>query len=365
MDSEIRCVEKELGENMYYYNPNIAGLYRTESMETRNGYVRLDMNENPEGLPEEFVRKVCQEITPEYLSRYPETMRLTDLLASYYQVDREQICLTNGSDEGVRLIFEVFTHPGGKVITTDPTFAMYEVYCNMYGRIQEKVSYNEAFKISVDSVLEKIGQETELIIIVNPDNPMGFQFKEEDILRIIERAKENEAMVMIDEAYVQFSQHTFLNFLSNHDNVIVLRTFSKLFSLAACRLGVAISNVNNSNLMKKAMSSYNVNGIAIKFAERIIEEHLEEQLLKIQLEGKRYLIECLMELGYSCKAAEGNFVFIKTKGQRDQVAAELKKKMILVKSYQNYALKDYIRVTTGSKEIMGIFINVLKEVDYE
>lgn len=350
---------------MYYYNPNLTDLFRTELQKTRAGYMRLDMNENPEGLPEEFVRRVCDEITPEYLAMYPETLKLTKLLNDYYQVEANQLCLTNGSDEAVRLIFETFTHPGGEVITTDPTFAMYEVYCKMYGRIQKKISYQEEFQISPESVVREIKPETELIIIVDPDNPMGFQFREEDILRIVEKAVEMEAIVLIDEAYVQFSRCSYLDLFVKYSNVIVLRTFSKLFSMASCRLGVAISNAANISLIKRAMSSYSVNGIAIKFAERILDEHLDQKLLKIQLEGKEYLIENLVINGYHFKAAEGNFVLLKPKGQRDQVAADLEKKNILVKTYQNDLLKEYIRVTTGSKAIMQEFIKVLKEVDNE
>lgn len=349
---------------MYYVNENIANLYRTTDSFSRKGYLRLDMNENPEGLPKEFIDKVLGEITPEVLATYPETKNLTELLASYFNIDSNQVCLSNGSDEVIRLIFETFTKEGGKVVTASPTFAMYEVYCNMLGRKHEAIKYDEDFNISLEDILTAIDEHTNLVFALNPNNPIGTVFSGDEMLKIIKRAKECSAIVVIDEAYHYFYPKTFLNYIDKYDNVIVLRTFSKLFALATCRLGFAISNETIIGLLRKACSSFNVNGIALKFGEAIFKDtSLIDKLIAIQLEGKQYFVERMIKEGYEVRALEGNFVFIKPRKSVKELNKVLIERKILVKTYATGLLENYIRVTTGSKEIMKSFIDILLEVD--
>ncbi len=349
---------------MYYVNENIEKLYRTGDSFSRKGYLRLDMNENPEGLPKEFVDKVLSEITPEVLATYPESEKLTELLASHFNINSNQVCLGNGSDEIIRLIFETFTKEGGKVVTASPTFAMYEVYCNMLGRRHEAIIYDEDFKISLNDILLAIDEHTNLVFALNPNNPIGTVFSDDEMVKIIERARECSAIVVIDEAYHYFYPNTFLKYIDKYDNVIVLRTFSKLFSLATCRLGFAISNEAIINLLRKACSSFNVNGIALKFGEAILENRfLIDRLIAIQLEGKEYFVERMIKEGYEVRALEGNFVFIKPRKSVGELNKALIERKILVKTYGLGLLENYIRVTTGSKRIMESFINTLLEVD--
>ena len=108
-----------------YKDKYIASTYRIKDHTDRRGYLRLDMNENPEGLPEDFVRETVKKITPEFLASYPQKDNLLGLIAGREGVDVQNVTLTNGSDEGMRLVFETFTHAGGRVLTVTPTFEMY------------------------------------------------------------------------------------------------------------------------------------------------------------------------------------------------------------------------------------------------
>ena len=141
------------------------------------------------------------------------------------------------------------------------------------------------------------------------------------------------------------------------------RTFSKLFSLAGCRLGYVVGRAEGIALIQKACTPHNVNGFGMKFAQSIIENNMIDQLVKEQLEGKSYLVKTLKGNGYQVNAREGNFIFVKPKTNAKQLAAKLKEHKILVKYYDNKMLGEFIRITTGTVAIMEKFIEVLLKLD--
>ena len=138
---------------MYYLEKNIENLDRIFDQNSREGYLRLDLNENPEGLPQDFINKVLKDITPEFVAKYPETLEFTQILADYLNTDIEHICLTNGSSEGIRQIIEAFTSPNGRIVGVTPTYAMFEVYPKMYGRNFIPVKYTDDLRMPVENIL--------------------------------------------------------------------------------------------------------------------------------------------------------------------------------------------------------------------
>lgn len=349
---------------MIYVKETIKELYRTTCMQGRLEYLRLDMNENPNGLPEEFVETVKKEITPAFLATYPEPEKLEHRIADYLKINCKQICITNGSDEAIRFIFELFTRSGKEVVSVSPTFEMYRVYCKMFGLIYREISYSQDFKINVDELLSSIHEDTDLVVLVNPNNPIGTVFSLEEVKSIIEKAREYNTLVIIDEAYHYFYRETFLPLIEQYNNIILLRTFSKLMSLAACRLGFSISNAELTSYMKKARPSFNVNAIALKFGEKILQnDELIEALIKKERKGKQYLLGELKKLGYEVHALEGNFLFFRPKTKPDELASRLKKEKILVKTFGNDVLKNYIRITIAEKKNMEYFLEKLQELD--
>lgn len=350
---------------MIYVNQHIKDLYRTSDAYSRRGYLRLDMNENPKGLPKEFVESVVKEITPEFLSTYPEKMPMLRLLGKLFNKKEECFELFNGSDEGIRLIFETFVPDGGKVVASEPTFAMYQVYAKMRGLEYQSIRYDKDFCFPVDAFIDAIDEKTNLVFVVNPNNPIGTAFSNEEMTRIVEKAKACDALVVVDEAYHYFYKSSFVDYLDRYDNIIVLRTFSKLFSLAACRLGIAISNPENIRALRNACCSYNVNSIALKFGEKILEKpEIIDTLVKIHNEGKEYLVEQLKANGYKVVSLEGNFIFVKPNMDAQDLALKLREeKKILVKTYGGDLLNQYLRISTGDKESMDKFLNALLALD--
>lgn len=350
---------------MYFVNKDIASMKRVLPMQDRGGYLRLDMNENPQGLPEKFVKEVLSEVTPEFLATYPEPDKFLRKYANFIGVNFENVLTTNGSDMAIRYLLEVFGEKGKNVVTVSPTFEMYWVNCCLLGLNHVPVYYEKDLTISVDKIINAINDDTRIVVILNPNNPVGDAFTEEDVKKIILKAKQVNAIVIIDEAYHYFYDKTFLNFVFENDNVVLLRTFSKLMSLAACRLGVIISNPRMIEYVKTLRLTFEANSFALLFGEKIIENpQIIEELIKIEKDGKKYLLTKLKNKGYECKDSNGNFVFIKTKKDPHQITKKLKdEKKILVHDYNNELLKDYIRITTGSKEVMQKFINAFFELD--
>ncbi|WP_438348855.1 pyridoxal phosphate-dependent aminotransferase [Paenibacillus sp. FA6] len=349
---------------MHYVNPNIEKLYRTSYSESRENYLRLDMNENPEGLPTHFFKEVMESITPEYVAMYPEMTLLIERLARYLQCEPTNVCLTNGSDDAIRLLFEVFGEPGKKVVSVSPSFEMYSVYINMYGMVHSPVTYDGDFQVDLDTILNNIDRDTGIVVLVNPNSPIGASWSETEVRAIIEKAQENNAVVVIDEAYYYFSPITFLKCVTEYDNVMVFRTFSKMLSIAGCRIGYIISNDKIISEIKKASSTYPVNCFAIKFAEKILENpHIIDDLIEKEREGREYLLTQLEKYEYQYHFNHGNYMLIKSNNKPQEIFARLKEKGTLVKTYNTSILSDWIRVTTASIDIMSVFWEQFIEVD--
>lgn len=351
---------------MYYLDENVKNLIRVFDQNSRKEYLRLDLNENPGGLPEEFIKRVLSEVTPEFVSEYPETLEFTEVLADYLHTDIQHICLVNGSAEGIRYIIEAFTEPGGKIVGVVPTYAMFEVYSNMYGREFIPVHYTEDLQMPIENILEKLSSDIQLLILVNPNNPMGNTYTEEEFERILDVAREKEITVLVDEAYHYFYPQTLINYALTQSHVFVTRTFSKLFSLAGLRLGYVVGWPEGVTMVQKLCTPHNVNAFAELFAQRILEESgMIEELVAKHRKGRAYLEETLRSNGYRYQGKTGNFIFIKPKTEANNLVKKMKnEKGILIKSYSGIGkLGNCLRVSTGEKRYMEQFIEALFELD--
>ena len=351
---------------MYYLDSKVENLYRIFDQNERKDYLRLDLNENPGGLPQEFINEVLKEITPQFVAQYPETLHFTEVLADFLGTDISHICLVNGSAEGIRYIIQAFTSPEGRVVGVVPSYFMFQVYSEMYGRNFVKVPYNEDLTMDVNNILEQLTDDTQLLILLNPNNPMGNVYSEDEFLRIMEVANKKQITVLIDEAYHYFYPGTFINYALNHEHVFVTRTFSKLFSMAGCRLGYVTGWAEGVKMVQKLCTPHNTNAFAMKFAEKVIKTPgVLQSLIDKFNEGRGWLIESLDENGYPHKGEAGNFIFIKPNTDADKIVQHMKsEKKILIKSYPNVGeFGTCLRVSIGEKKFMQQFMDALLELD--
>ena len=351
---------------MYYFNSRIDNLYRIFDQNERKDFLRLDLNENPGGLPQEFINDVLKEVTPQFVAQYPETLHFTKVLADFLGTDISHLCLVNGSAEGIRYIIQAFTSPEGRVVGVVPSYFMFQVYSEMYGRNFVKVPYNEDLTMDVNNIIKELTDDTQLLILLNPNNPMGNVYSEEEFERIMKVASEKQITVLIDEAYHYFYPGTFIDYALNHEHVFVTRTFSKLFSMAGCRLGYVAGWPEGVKMVQKLCTPHNTNAFAMKFAEKIIETPgILQSLIDKFNEGRKYLIDELDANDYAHKGEAGNFIFIKTKTDADKIVQRMKsEKKILIKSYPNVGeFGTCLRVSIGEKKFMQQFMDALLELD--
>lgn len=351
---------------MYYLDEKVKRLYRIFDQNERKDYLRLDLNENPGGLTQEFINRVLSDITPQTVSQYPETLEFTETLAKYLGTDVQHICLVNGSAEGIRYILQAFTSPNGRIVGVVPSYFMFQVYSEMYGRNFIKVPYEENLTMNIDNILNEMTDDTQLLILLNPNNPMGNVYSEEEFERIMVCAREKKINVLVDEAYHYFYPKTFISYALNEEHVFITRTFSKLFSMAGCRLGYVVGWPQGIEMIQKLCTPHNTNAFALKFAQAIISTPgMIESLVSDFNEGRKYLLKELDKNHYLYHGDAGNFLFIKPKSNAINIVNRMKReKKILIKMYPNVGtFGDCLRVSIGEKKYMKEFINALIELD--
>lgn len=351
---------------MYYLDPKVATLHRIFDQNERKDYLRLDLNENPGGLPKEFIREVLNDITPQFVAQYPETLHFTEVLAEYLHTDISHLCLVNGSAEGIRYIIQAFTSENGRIVGVVPSYFMFQVYSEMYGRNFVKVQYNEDLSMNVENIINELTEDTQLLILLNPNNPMGNVYTNEEFEMIFRVAQQKQITILIDEAYHYFYPKTFIKYALEGRHVFITRTFSKLFSMAGCRLGYVVGWPEGVKMVQKMCTPHNTNAFAMLLAERVLTKPgMVESLVNNFNVGRQYLVKWLDSHGYPHKGEAGNFIFIKPKTDAHRIVDRMKnEKRILIKTYPNVGkFGDCLRVSIGEKKYMEKFLTSLEELD--
>jgi len=351
---------------MYFTNQNVKDLYRIFDQNARNDYLRLDLNENPGGLPQEFINKVLSDVSPRFVAQYPETAHFTKTLADFLGTDVSHLCLVNGSAEGIRYIIQAFTSPHGRIIGVVPSYFMFHIYSEMYGRNFIEVPYNDDLTMDVNNIIKEVTDDTQLLILLNPNNPMGNVYSDEEFKQIMETCKKHQVTVLVDEAYYYFYPKSFINYALEQEHIFITRTFSKIFSMAGCRLGYVVGWPEGVEFVQKLCTPHNTNAFAMKFAEAIITTPgmLDDLIGKFN-DGRHYLIDALDKNEYLHKGEAGNFIFIKPKTDAVKIVERMKsEKKILIKSYENVGkYGTCLRVSIGEDRYMRKFMEALLEID--
>ena len=325
----------------------------------RQSYLRLDMNENPDGLPEPFVRDVLGSLSAEYLATYPEYGSLIGKIAGHCSVDLANICLTNGSDSAIKLLFNAYVSPGDKVVVTDPTFAMYPVYCQMHGADAVVIPYHQDFSFPVEEFMASLKSGVKLAVCVNPSNPTGTAIDRETLETIILHTAELDVLLIIDEAYYYYYQHTAIGQIRRYDNVVVLRTFSKLCGMAALRLGYAAASEGIIENIYRVKPTFEVNSLAVCLANALLDRpDIIEEMIQETKAGKEFLLDNLKRHSIPHRNSEANFVLIDCGNFASEIVRSLKNEGILVAGgFRQEFLRPYIRISIGSEEKMKIFFH--------
>ncbi len=327
-------------ERLQKYRPPLEG---------RGGKMRLDFNENTVGCAPEVVRALRRALSSEMLTRYPEYDVSRRTLAEYFGVAPEEMLLTNGTDDAIKMLCDTFVDPGEALLVPAPTFPVYEFFHNVAGGSIVRVRYDENFRLPVDEILAALKKKVRWLALANPNNPTGTQIPKNDLRAILEAAP--QTLVLVDEAYYDFSGETVLPWVRKYPNLAVTRTFSKAFGLAALRMGYLFAKPELTEVLHRAQNPFAVNSLALAAACVAIEH--EDYVRKYAGEIRANRADFCRwldarEIPYVPSAA--NFVLTRVGERAPDIAKRLRAEGILVRdwSYDPH-LKGYLRFTIGAK----------------
>ena len=312
--------------------------------------VRLNANESFSNLGVEIRNELGRVIEDSIYNRYPDAdaLEVCSLYAKYANVKSINVMAGNGSDECIQIIAHTFLNTGDKVAMQSPDFSMYGLYTKVAGGIPIEFPLNEELELDVDGFIEVANSDdVKIVFLSNPNNPTGNIISREDIIKIIEGCK---CIVVIDEAYFEFYGKSVTDKIEEYQNLIVLRTCSKI-GLAAIRLGFLITNCVLMSELKKVKPPYNVNSITQSIASVILKdsEIINRNVKNILIE-RAYLWGKLRNIhGIKLYKAEANFILIQVKNAQE-IKKRLLEQSINVRCFTSGPLKNCLRITIGSRE---------------
>lgn len=327
--------------------------------------IKLDAMENPYTWPQAMVEAWLETLREVSLNRYPDpgARRLNDQLRSCMRVPAgQEILLGNGSDELIQMIALAVAQPGRVVLAPEPSFVMYRMIATLVGMDYVGVPLDATFQLDMDAM--RVAVETHqpaVIFLAYPNNPTGNLFRAADIEAILDIAP---GLVVVDEAYAPFTDASFLDRLGRYDNLLVLRTVSKM-GLAGLRLGLLIGGPEWLGEIDKTRLPYNINVLTQasgEFALRHVEV-LEEQARRIRAD-RAALLAALGDLpGLEVYPSDANFILFRVPAGRGQALFEaLKTNGVLIKNLSGAGgvLTDCLRVTVGKPEENEAFLRALR-----
>jgi len=321
--------------------------------------IKLASNENALGASPKAVQAIQDHLSRIHL--YPDggAWYLKRDLARHLEVSPENIILGNGSDEIVSIITRIFIQRGDEAIMGDPSFLMY--------KIDTQLSQGEViciplknFQMDIFAVLKAITPRTKLVFISNPNNPTGTITPKEDMKKLLQKVP-SHVLIISDEAYYEYVDDPdypdTISWIKKGKNIVVLRTFSKIYGLAGLRIGYAVAREKIISLLNRARPPFNVNSLAQVAARASLKdkEHLNKSR-KLIKEEKEFLYNHLRRLGISFLPTQANFILIESGKKTKEIILALLKKGIIVRGMEAYNLPHHIRLTIGTREQNEAFV---------
>lgn len=328
--------------------------------------IALDKNEIPWSLDGKVEEVLVRKLRTMEFNRYPDSgcTALKKALSKYTGIDAASIGVGNGSDELISVLLQTFIEPGDTIAVCNPSFSMYKIYGSICGARIWEYDLDSCFRIKLEEFITGIQTEKpKVVFLCNPNNPTGGRLELEEIKRILEEAG---GIVVVDEAYFEFSGLTAAELLAEYEKLVILRTFSKALGLAALRIGYMLANPAVINYINRVRSPFNVNAFAQAAALEVLEnlDLTAERIEMIKSERGR-LIEGLTALKVlECFESWSNFILVRS-NNAGGIYRRLRETGIHIKYFASPALKDCLRITIGSREENDKFYEAVKEAVYE
>jgi len=313
----------------------------------RHDKVRLDFNENTVGCSPKVIEALRNGLSAEGLTVYPDYTSVRKTLSHFFAVSPDELLLTNGTDEAIQVLINTYVDDGDEVIVLRPSYAMYRFYSEVAGAKVVEVAYvPPEVEFPLAEVLAAITPRTRALLISNPNNPTGTAMGLDAVEMILKAAP--DAAVLIDEAYFEFCGITAFGLLPSYPNLFVSRTFSKVFGMAAMRMGCLFSQAQNVAFLHKAQSPYSVNMLAALAAEAAVQDtaYIDHYVAEA-IASRELLREGFERLGIGYAKSSANFILGYFGTRAIEVRDALRAHAILVRD-RSYEIPGGVRVTVGT-----------------
>ncbi|MBM4237608.1 MAG: histidinol-phosphate transaminase [Euryarchaeota archaeon] len=342
-DKWIRTSLTDVG---LYYSPTVKGF-------------RMDNNANLfEQNP--VVKEVLAKSSELDLHLYPTTYSddLRKELAGFYGLDIGNFVAGNGSDEMLDVCFKALLNLGESVVVPHPTYALHPFFIKVNGGKMVQVDLDEDFQLDPAAMNRAKGK---IVLLSTPNNPTGNSFRPQDVKAVIEG---QERPVIVDEAYGEFSDHSFIPLVNEYENLIVTRTFSKAYGLAGFRIGYAVSNPSLANVLLRAKTPLSLNILSEKVAiAALARQDFVAKTVEAVKRERGALADGLRSLGFKVFPSDTNFIMAKSPIRSERLVSALAQKGILIRDFGKVrGLEDCVRTTVGTGEIDNRLLEKLKEV---
>jgi histidinol-phosphate aminotransferase len=354
-----------MGNSADKIKPEVRAL-RAYTLSPDRARVKINQNENPWDAPVRIKTETLHRLEAPKWSRYPDftPASLHARLAEFSGWKAKGIIAGNGSNELIQAVLMVTVGPGKRVLICEPTFALYRQITTVLGG--EVISLPLTLDLGYDTeALQRAVKDLrpEVTIVCSPNNPTGCVLDDKDLRALL---KSTDGLVVIDEAYHEFAGHSVVPLLRDHENLIVLRTFSKAMALAALRVGYLLAAPELATEVTKAVLPYNLNAVsqtAAEVAVEMYEDELRPLVQRIIVERERLFGELDRIAGLTPVRSNANFMVVGSSINPKQVFAELLKRSILIRDVSGYPLLgDYFRLSVGTPEENDLLLSALKEI---
>ncbi|MBM7484303.1 MULTISPECIES: histidinol-phosphate transaminase [Bradyrhizobium] len=325
----------------------------------QDGIVKLNTNENPYPPSPRVLAAIAS--AAERLRLYPDprATRLREAIAAHCDVAPEQVFVGNGSDEVLAHTFQALLKHEPPLLFPDVTYSFYPVYCGLYGITHDEVPLDAAMRIDISNYR----RPSSAILLCNPNAPTGIALQRDAIASLL--AEQQDRLVVVDEAYVDFGAESAVPLVARHDNLLVIQTFSKSRSLAGLRVGFAIGQrplIEALERVKDSFNSYPLDCLAIAGAVAAIEDDgwFRDTRARI-IASREILARDLRQLGFEVLPSLANFVFARHRSRSGaDLAAALRQRGVLVRHFRKPRIEDFLRITVGTEAECARLVEVLR-----
>jgi histidinol-phosphate aminotransferase len=326
--------------------------------EGRGDKLRLDFNENTAGCSP-AVPRALGKLTTKTLAMYPEYERGAKRLAKHYQVKPEELMLTNGGDDALRVFVDTFVNAGERIVICEPTFPMYRYWGEVAGATIEALHYGPNMEFPLEDAMQAVHSRPRVLFICNPNNPTGTQLQSDVIRTILDQA--THTAIVIDEAYAEFAGTTVVPLIRRYPQLFVARTFSKVAGLASLRLGAVIGDADSLNTLRRATAPFPVNFAALVAAVAAVnDQKTMRRYLRDITRTRKWFEKELRSLGVKTYPSSCNFLLTDFGPSGPELFRRLLRDGVLLRDRSKDIGPGFARISIGTQAEMERLVKKIK-----